>query len=271
MDAPLLLTLGVTSLAFTGIWLINVLTEDAGVIDYYWGPGFAVIALIHVAFNGLAGPMHAVLLAAIVFWSARLAIHLVWRHHASTREDGRYRAMRDSGGPSFWWSSLFKVFLLQALLLWIIAAPVHIAFGGAQVTAWPAAFWLGIAVFAAGLAIEWIADVQLARGRLAAPDGGLGESSLVTSGLWRISRHPNYVGEIILWWGIALSAFALSGSAWAFAGPALLSVVIIGVSLPLTEQHMLRTRPGYADYMAAVPALVGFARNPGKAARQPAE
>ena len=195
MEASLITTFAVTCVAFTGIWLINVLTEDAGVIDYYWGPGFAVIALVHVGLHGIDRFHQWLMLAAIVLWSARLALHLVRRHHSATQEDGRYRAMREAGGSSFWWVSLFTVFLLQATLLWLIAAPVHIAFAldaGESVSS--GLFWLGMAVFAIGFAIEWIADVQLASGKhvLARNEP---ETALVTDGLWGFSRHPNYLGE----------------------------------------------------------------------------
>ena len=273
MDAPLWMTFIITCVAFTGIWLINVATRDAGSIDYYWGPGFAVIGAVHVAFNDATTALQWVFLAAVTLWALRLAIQLVPRHHSSHAEDGRYRAMRETGGESWWWASLFKVFLLQAVLLWIIAAPVHIALGGTAL-AEPLAglFWLGIAIYAVGLAVEWTADRQLAHGKRVAAVAGAGpETSMVTTGLWGLSRHPNYVGEIVLWWGLGLSAFALTGNALVFIGPALLTAVIAGVSLPLTEQHMDRTRPAYAQYKARVPALLGRASRAWGAGKQPAE
>jgi steroid 5-alpha reductase family enzyme len=271
MDASLTMTLAISCLAFTGIWLINVMTEDAGVIDYYWGPGFSVIALVHVSYHGVSSPYQWVLLAVVLIWSVRLAGHLIRRHHGAVHEDGRYRAMRKSGGPSWWWASLFKVFLLQAVLLWLIAAPLHVAFrpGGAD-TVSAALFWTGMAVFALGFVIEWIADVQLANGKQA-QGSILPETGMVTHGLWSMSRHPNYVGEIILWWGLGISALAMSGSLIALAGPALLTAVIAGVSLPLTEQHMMRTRPGYDAYMQRVPALVGVPGRTRSRQNQPAE
>jgi steroid 5-alpha reductase family enzyme len=271
MDASLTITLAISCLAFTGIWLINVMTEDAGVIDYYWGPGFPVIALVHAAMHGITTPYQWIILAAVVVWSVRLAGHLIRRHHGAVHEDGRYRAMRESGGPSWWWASLFKVFILQAVLLWLIAAPLHVAFlpGGAE-TVSAALFWAGMAVFALGFVLEWVADVQLANGkralRTAEPETGI-----VRNGLWGISRHPNYVGEIILWWGLGISAFAVSGSMIALAGPALLMAVIVGVSMPLTEQHMVRTRPGYEAYMQRVPALIGRPRHARRRQNLPAE
>lgn len=249
----LLLTYLVTCLAFTGIWLINVMTKNAGVIDYYWGPGFAVIGGIHLWLRGDATVYEIILVAAITIWAFRLAQHLVRRHHASHGEDGRYAEMRANGGPNFWWVSLFTIFLLQATLLWLIAAPVHVAFGhGVDVNA--ALFGFGLAVFGFGFLLEWIADYQLATGKEDIPSEDRA-GAMFTSGLWGISRHPNYVGEMILWWGLAIGAFAMSGNPIALAGPLLLCTVMIAISIPLTEQHMVRTRPSYTEYQKRVPML----------------
>ncbi|MEO1745392.1 MAG: DUF1295 domain-containing protein [Pseudomonadota bacterium] len=256
MTEALVATLVITALAFTGIWLINVMTRNAGVIDYYWGPGFAVIAIVHLLMRGNGTVFEWILTGAITFWALRLAQHLVRRHHASHAEDGRYAAMRESGGASYWWASLFQVFLLQAALLWLIAAPVHVAFGNALPVN-EALFGFGIAMFVVGLFIEWVADYQLATGKEDIPEDDRG-GTLFTSGLWGISRHPNYVGEMILWWGLAIAAFAMSGNPIALAGPMLLCAVMIGVSIPLTEQHLAKTRASYADYQNRVPMLFSF-------------
>ncbi|MDZ7823708.1 MAG: DUF1295 domain-containing protein [Ahrensia sp.] len=268
MDISLIITLAICLVSFTGLWLINVFTKDAGVIDYFWGPGFAVVAAVQFAFHGTGTVFEWVLFLAVTAWALRLAAYLIHRHHGSTVEDGRYLEMRKTGGPNFWWASLFKIFLLQGFLLWVIAVPVHVAFGAEMATMSPL-FWLGIAIFIIGFAIEWIADIQLAAGKDVAPKQN-GQAIIVAHGLWGRSRHPNYVGEITLWWGLALAAFAMSGAWIAFAGPALLTLIIVAISIPLTEQHMLRTRPTYADYQSAVPKLIPELAAP-KKNPQPAE
>ncbi|MEN0001115.1 MAG: DUF1295 domain-containing protein [Pseudomonadota bacterium] len=256
MFSALLITYAVTCVAFIGIWLINVMTKNAGVIDYYWGPGFAVIGLIHLAMNGASTSFDLIFVGAIALWAFRLAQHLVRRHHAMSEEDGRYAAMRESGGPNFWWVSLFSIFLLQATLLWLIAAPVHVALGHEQPVS-EVMFGFGMAIFVVGFAMEWLADRQLAVGKEAFGESERG-GALFRSGLWGISRHPNYVGEMVLWWGLGVAAFAMSGNPIAFAGPILLCTVMIAISIPLTEQHMVRTRPAYRDYQKRVPMLINL-------------
>lgn len=256
MYIALALTFMVTLTCFTGIWLINVMTQDAGVIDYYWGPGFAVIGGINLYLLGTGSFYEWVLLGAVILWALRLAGYLVNRHHGTLEEDGRYQMMRKNGGRGFWWKSLFTVFLLQAVLLWLIAAPLHVAFG-TDFTTMPVLFWLGIAIFLAGFIYEWVSDFQLVTGKANA--GHSAKSlALVKSGLWKRSRHPNYFGEIVLWWGISVAAFALSGSLISFAGPALLTFVMITVSIPLTEKHLQRSRPAYSTYKKTTPMLLPF-------------
>ncbi len=253
MTAALYITLALTASTFTGIWLIHVRLSDAGIIDYYWGPGFVVIGAAHLAINPHVSFYQLLFLVAVLSWAARIAAYLIRRHRRSGDEDGRYRAMREAGGANFWWTSLFTIFLLQAVLMWVIAAPVHIALGAAGATPQglgAALYWGGLILFFAGLTLETVADSQLARGKTA--DAG----TTFAGGLWRLSRHPNYLGEMIVWWGLGFSAFGLSGSPLALAGPAMLTAVMAGVSMPLTEAHLRRSRHDYGAYAARVPALL---------------
>lgn len=274
LDQAATITLVILVLAFIGIWLLHVGMRDAGVIDFFWGPGFVVVGLLTAGLFGPISAFQTIYIAAVIAWAARLTIHLGRRNLAARAEDGRYRAMRDSGGPNYWWTSLFKIFLLQAVLLWVIALPVHLAMrpvGGGEVST--VLFWGGLAVFALGMAIEWIADVQLAGAKKQAPDGGH-ETGIVEAGLWGRSRHPNYLGEMILWWGLGVSACAMVGTAWPLAGPALLTAIMMGITLPLTEQHMQASRgEAFADYKKRVPMLLPRLTDTGLSGsrREPAE
>lgn len=252
MHTALAATLFVTLLAFTGIWLIHVRFRDAGYVDYYWGPGFAVIALISGWMNGYT-IASAVLTGTVIIWALRLSAYLIARHRKSTLEDARYAAMRATGGREFWWKSLFSIFLLQGFLQWVIAAPLHMVSTSSHVGDWSSPLFIGgLLVIAFGLSVEWIADLQLSRHRESSSAPG----RLMTLGLWSISRHPNYLGEIILWSGMGLAAFSVTHSLIAFAGPVVLAIAMIGVSIPLTETHLRKSRPQYEAYAARTPKLV---------------
>ncbi|MDQ0316053.1 DUF1295 domain-containing protein [Amorphus orientalis] len=257
----LAVTFLITLLMFTLMWRIHVGKEDAGVVDYYWGSGFAVIAFAELALAGAASPAALAIAGAVVLWAARLTLHLAQRDNRSHGEDPRYRRMRETVGPSFWWRSLFTVFLLQGVLQWLIAAPVHAALLFPAEAAETALVVAGLCLFAVGLAIEWIADRQLARHRA---DSEIARTTLA-SGLWAWSRHPNYFGEAVLWFGLAIAAYGVSGALWAFAGPVLLTLVMVTVSAPLTERHLLDARPDYAAYRARTSAFVPWPQRSNRA------
>ncbi len=246
----LAITLGVTIAAFTALWIISLKGNDASIVDYYWGPGFAVIGFL----EAMAMPRDGwsqIFLALVVLWAFRLAGHLIARHRRSTAEDARYAAMRAAGGPHFKRNSLFTIFWLQALVLWLVASPVHVAMLAMQAPVLLWLFWLGIAVFLLGMTIETVADAQIARFKRDPANKGM----LLTSGLFAWCRHPNYFGESLLWWGLALVAYALSGSFLAFVGPAVLTGLLLKVSgVPMLDT-LLHSRPGYDAWVASTPAF----------------
>jgi len=265
MDTALTSTLMINACVFTGIWLIHVSREDAGVIDFFWGPVFVLIGTVTFVSEGHLTLYHLLFMAAVSLWAVRLTAHLCQRHLASDSEDGRYRTMREAGGASYWWVSLFKVFLLQALILWLVAAPVHVAMRAPAETVWIGGFVIGLIIFLAGFGLEALADKQLAA------QHSQNREHIVAGGLWAYSRHPNYVGEIVLWWGLGLSAFAISGNWMAFLGPVLLSTIIRYVSIPLTEEWLVRSRPKYSGYQSDVPLLIPYPLANKTSAKEPAE
>lgn len=249
--STLVLTLIVTCLAFTGIWLIQVKLRDVGVIDFYWAPGFFVILSVTAAFSGF-NPALLVLGALVGVWSLRLTSHLVDRHLNATSEDARYADMRVAGGASFWWVSLFKIFLLQALMQWMIASPIHVlADVDGQLLA-PAALAIGLLFYVVGMVIEVIADRQLREFKRRQLPAG----SLLTTGLFSVCRHPNYLGEMIIWVGLGFVAYAYSAALMAFSGVGLLIVVMVLVSIPLTEDHLRKSRPGFEAWANRTPMLI---------------
>jgi steroid 5-alpha reductase family enzyme len=152
------ISLGVTVFAFIAVWFLSLGRKDAGIVDLYWGPGFAVVALLTLALDGTVAWPQIMLGGMVTLWAARLGWHMAARHAKAGREDPRYARMRAERGAAFGRWSLPNVFLLQAVILWLVATPVHAGLiaGG---TALPgAAFWLtagpGIMLFAGGLALE---------------------------------------------------------------------------------------------------------------------
>ena len=241
--------LGAGALLALAVWAASVARRDVSIVDSAWGFLVLLPALVVAAVWPQAGPRTAVVLGIAAAWALRLAAYIAWRHRGQP-EDRRYQAIRRRNEPNFQWKSLYLVFGLQALLGWIVAAPLMAAV--ASPAPWRALDAAGLALAAFGLVFEAVADAQMARFRADPRNRG----RVMDQGLWRWSRHPNYFGECCLWWGLWLVA-AAAGAWWTVLSPLLMTVLLLKVSgVPLLEKDLGRHRPGYAEYVRGTSAFV---------------
>jgi steroid 5-alpha reductase family enzyme len=149
--------------------------------------------------------------------------------------------------------SLVTVFGLQAAIAWVVSLPIQAVAADPSPAALGALDWLGVAVAAIGIGFEATADLQLAR--FLGSDRAAG--AVMDRGLWRYSRHPNYFGDTVFWWGIWLLALATGSGWWTLIGPALMTFLLLRVSgVALTERTIERRRPEYARYVERTSAFV---------------
>lgn len=222
-------------------WMVATVRRNAGLVDIFWSLFLLLAAVVYAAASAPSarGWLALTLTAA---WALRLSAYLA-RRNWNAPEDHRYRAIRARHEPGFAWKSLYLVFGLQALLAWLISAPLAAAIGSAAPLS--ALDLAGAALAAFGIAFETIADRQLARFKADAANAG----RVMDRGLWRYSRHPNYFGEFCVWWGIWLVA-AGAGGWWTVFSPLLMSLLLLRVSgVTLLEKDIGERRPGYRDYV----------------------
>jgi len=240
----------VAAALFGAVWAASVVRRDASLVDRFWGLGFVVLAWWYVVSAGAPGLLAAGLASA---WGLRLSGYITWRNRGKG-EDRRYAVMRERHGRGFALRSLFTVFLLQALLLWVIAFPLFAAARGETIGggAGAALATAGAAVWLVGFAFESAGDFQLARFKRDPTNRG----RVLDRGLWRYTRHPNYFGDILVWWGLYLVACA-HGGWWTVFAPVLMTVFLARVSgVTLLERQLRESKPGYADYVRRTSALV---------------
>jgi len=244
-------TLGLVVALMLALWLLSLRTSDVSIVDIFWGLGFAGVAWVSYAASPNRSPRAGLVCLLVTIWGVRLAAHLAMRN-LGRGEDYRYRAMRDRHGDRFALVSLGTVFLLQAGLLWVVSWPVQAVHHPSALT--PLG-WLdaaGVAFWSVGLGMEAIADAQLARFRRSPGSTG----AVMDRGLWRYSRHPNYFGDCLVWWGLGLFALG-AGQWWALAGPAVMTVLLVKVSgVAMLESTIAERRPGYRAYIARTSAFV---------------
>jgi steroid 5-alpha reductase family enzyme len=244
-----LVGLGTVLLAMTLLWLVSLRLRDASIVDPFWAPGFSLVTVAYLLADDRFAPRGLLALVLVSLWAARLGIYLL-RRNLRSGEDPRYRAMRDRHGHRFGRVSLFTVFWLQAVLLWIISAPLL----GSVVSDAPLGAWdaLGTALFLVGFLFEALADLQLNRFKADPANAG----RVLDTGLWRYSRHPNYFGNAALWWGLYLVAVG-GGAWWAAFGPLLMTFLLLRVSgVTLLEKGLVRSRSGYREYVERTSAFV---------------
>ena len=243
-----LVVVGVAAVAMVVTAYVAKRSGRVSVVDVTWGLALAAIAVV-VAIVGSGTTWRRWLVAVLVLvWGARLARHIFTRSRGGG-EDPRYAELLGGGGFRI---AITKVFLTQGLAICLISLPVLAAGLCDVAVGW--LVWVGVVVWAGGVAFEAVGDAQLAAYKRD-PD----RPRIMDRGLWGWTRHPNYFGDALLWWGIWLAGGAASG--WL---PALVTVLS-----PLAMTHVLRNvtgakllektmskRPGWDEYAARVPLFV---------------
>jgi steroid 5-alpha reductase family enzyme len=196
-----------------------------------------------------AGPRAFLLGTLVLAWALRLGSYLTWRNWGHG-EDRRYAAMRERHGATFWWRSLFIVFLLQAGIAGLLSTPALAVSLGPDSFGWPDLAGGALALF--GIAFEATADWQLNAFRARQPMPG----QLMSDGLWAWTRHPNYFGEACVWWGVGIIGLA-AGAWWALAPPLLMNWLLLRVSgVTLLEADLKVRKPEYAAYVRRTSAFL---------------
>ena len=250
-------TAGFVACAFvTLVWLLSLSVHDSSIVDISWGLGFmAIVWFAPASVPGGLAPRALLVALLVTAWGIRLSAHILWRNWGRG-EDYRYRAWRDQAGSTWWWRSYFKVFLVQGAVMWVVAAPVVAVLSR---SAQPPLGWidlLAVAVWAVGFGFETLGDMQLARFKA----NPANKARLMTAGVWRYTRHPNYFGDSTVWWGHYLVAVA-SGAWWSVFSPTLMTYLLLRVSgVSMIERALRDTKPGYREYMESTSAF--FPRPP---------
>lgn len=256
MSSVLLASAAAILVLMVGAWLVSLVLRDASIVDLIWGAGFVLVAVVAAKVGEGWTGRRALLAVLVGVWGLRLSGYLSWRN-LGHGEDYRYVAMRTRWGDAFWWVSLFQVFLLQGLLMFVVSLPVQLAATAETPDDFGPLAVVGVALWTVGLLFETIGDAQLARFK-ADPDSS---GKVMDQGLWRYTRHPNYFGDFCVWWGLFLVAAEAPVAWWGIVGPALMSFLLLRVSgVAMLEKTIGSRRPGYAEYVARTSAF--FPRRP---------
>lgn len=232
----------------TVFWVSSLKNNNVSVVDSLWSMMFLLLLGVYMSIGDISGPRAWLLLLMVALWAVRLSAFIAVRSHGEP-EDHRYQTIRKNNEPNFRFKSLFIVFGLQAALAGFIALPLLFAASNDSPLGW--LDWVGVTLWFVGMYFEVVGDQQLKNFR----DDPDNRGKVLNTGLWRLTRHPNYFGEFTLWWGyycLALSA----GGWWTIVSPLLMTILLLRVSgVALLESTIKQRRPGYAEYVDSTNAF----------------
>ena len=246
----MLIGLAAILIVFTILWVVSIRLEDSSIADVAWGPAVLILALTYYFLGNGAPPRARLTLLLVACWAIRLGAHIFLRNQAEG-EDFRYEYLRSRYRSTWWWFSYFRVFLLQAVLAWVVSIPLYFAIVSVAPRTLTIIDYLGILFFAAGFLFEVVGDEQLRRFRHEPRNVKL----VLETGLWRYTRHPNYFGEALVWWGFGLIG-AATGGVFGLLVPALMTHFLMNISGKLLERRLLRNKRAYENYMATTSAFI---------------
>jgi steroid 5-alpha reductase family enzyme len=227
----------------TLLWLLSLVLKNVSIVDIFWGIGFVIIAWFAFTFaQGYLLRKNLICMLTTI-WGVRLTLHIGIRNWGKS-EDFRYAKWRVDHGSCWWWFSFFQVFLLQGVLMWIISTPLI----AAQTSGFPAILTpldlIGASIWTVGFLFETFGDLQLTLFKSEPVNKG----KLLTTGLWKYTRHPNYFGDAVQWWGFYIIALA-AGAWWSVFSPILMTWLLIRVSGVAMLERTMKHKPGYENYM----------------------
>lgn len=215
---------------YASLWfVVGMLRKRNDVADIAWGLGFILICVYAWATRPYS-PLSAVVYGMVMLWGLRLSLHIALRSRGKT-EDFRYQQWRAAWGKSFVLRSFLQVYLLQAGFMLVISAPILIAAESAE-QGMNALSIAGVLLWLIGFFFESVGDYQLA----VFIKRKTNKDDIMETGLWRYTRHPNYFGEVVLWWGVFLVVLPVQHGIWGIISPITITFLLLFVSgIPMLE------------------------------------
>jgi len=220
---------------------VSLIKKRNDVADIFWGLGFVVVAWTPFFAAGSFNNRGLIVNLLVTIWGLRLALHIFWRSRGKG-EDFRYRAWRESWGKSFYWRSYLQVFILQGFFLFLISLPIIVVnTRNAELSLFDV---LGVMIWLIGFFFEAIGDYQL----LKFTKNPANKGKIIQTGFWKYTRHPNYFGEVLLWWGIFCFALSVPFGFLTIISPITITFLILYVSgIPMLEKKY-ENNLEFADY-----------------------
>ena len=230
------------------VWAMGLVYSNVSVYDPYWSVAPPVMFTIWAIYKSCFTLPVILLLVAVWYWGIRLTGNWVHTFKGLGHEDWRYTRYRETQSPFlFQITNFFGLNMMPTVLVFACMLPGFKLFG-AESANWLT--WLGFVICLSSATIQLVADTQIHRFRDAHP------GQFCNVGLWKNGRHPNYFGEIQMWWGVWIMYASLNGIDWHILAPVAMTALFLFVSIPMMERRQLERKPGYAEYRKQTRILI---------------
>jgi len=225
------------------MYLLALRLKDNSIVDIGWGIGFIIVALAMLFDSGTFYPRQLLITALIILWGLRLALYIFMRNK-DKGEDFRYKQWRNEWGKNIYWRSYLQVFMLQGAIMFVIALPL-IQVNASKSSELLLTDFIGSAVWLIGFLFEALGDGQMMRFKTNLANKG----KIMRYGLWKYTRHPNYFGEALLWWGIFIVAAGAGNFILSIISLIALTYLLLKVSGVAMLEKKYTGNPEYDEYI----------------------
>ena len=234
------LSLLIADIAATVVtFIFSLLFNNSSVYDPYWSVQPPVI-LIAFALGRELTALGVLLLIAVCVWAVRLTANWAYTFGGLDHQDWRYTMLKEKTGAFYPVINFVGIHLVPTLVVYGCTLPAVFAIVNGLTLNIGGVICICLSLFAATL--QCVADIQMQSFRKRKTGG------FIRVGLWKHSRHPNYLGEILMWWGVALAVVCADGAAWyLIAGAVSNTVLFFAVSIPMADKRQSR-KAGFAEY-----------------------
>ena len=229
------------------VFVFSVIFKNASVYDPYWSIQ-PIVIIAGYALTSNITPATLLLIISIVYWGIRLTGNWAYVFGGLNHQDWRYTKFEKETGRLYPFINFTGIHMVPTLIVYLTTLPA--VFVIRQELRANIGSFIGMVVCVGAATLQLVADTQMQKYRKS------GQHGLIRTGLWKYARHPNYLGEILMWWGIAIQAVSVMPSHWWFVAGALANTILFfSVSIPLADKRQ-SAKPGYAEYKAGTRSLL---------------
>ena len=223
------------------VWGFGLVYRNVSVYDPYWSVAPPVMFTLWAIYKSTLTLPVVLLLVAVWYWGIRLTVNWAYTFKGIAHEDWRYTRYRETQSPMlFHLTNFFGLNMMPTVLVFVTMLPGFGLFDNNMTI--NLLTWIGFTICLTAATLQLVADTQIHRFREGHP------GQYCDMGLWRHGRHPNYLGEISMWWGVWTMYASLYGFDWLIAGPIAMTALFVFISIPMMERRQLHNKPGYAEY-----------------------